>query len=80
MIVVSHYCLFMLPCSKVVVITLLLPPARRLPLLAAVHVHGVLVLLCSGRRIGNLGNDVAQKVELRVVCNGLLQVDGADAL
>ena len=60
----------------VVVIRLLSPAAGRLLLLAVIHAVGLALL----GRVGNLGHDVVEEVELLVLGDGLLEVDGADAL
>lgn len=59
----------------VVVVGLLSPSARRLLLFA--FVQGIRLVLLG--RIGDLGHDVIEKVELLVLGDSLLEVDGADA-
>ena len=44
--------------------------------LSVIHAVGLALL----GRVGNLGHDVVEEVELLVLGDGLLEVDGADAL
>jgi len=60
----------------VIALCLLLFPACRL-LLLAIHVHVALTLL---GRVGDLGHDLVEEVEAVGLGDGLLEVDGADAL
>lgn len=60
----------------VVVVRLLSPAAGRLLLLAIIYAVGLALL----GRVGDLGYDIVEEVELLILGDGLLEMDGADAL
>jgi hypothetical protein len=70
-------CLCLSSSEVIVVVGLLLLPARWLLLFAALGVHCVALALLG--RVGDLGDDVVEEVELFVVGDGLLEMQRVDA-